>query len=133
MATENHVEETNNLIFGQKNVFEKDYSEKTKPLGLSIKVKLRYPTISETAKIKAEMSRMFEGTQQDFLTSILYETLLMFKYVDEGTKVWAVRETEEGIEKELIKDYFSVDGYANFNVLRMIFEDFAEWQERFRY
>lgn len=129
----NNIKETQSFVFGQDNVFDKTYDQLTKELGIRAQVKLHYPTIAEAAKIKAEVSRLFEGTPQDYFTSALYEMIVSFSVIDEGTKVWAVKETDEGIEKELIEDYFSVDGHPNLNLVRLVLEDFTEWQGRFTY
>ena len=105
---DNHTETTNTLLYGGKNIFEKEYTDIIKELGIKAKIKLHYPTVLEEAKIKARMSELFEGQPVDFVTSATYEMLLMLKYLDEGSKVWRITETEDGIERELIEDFLTL-------------------------
>lgn len=130
---DNHTETTNTLLYGGKNIFEKEYTDIIKELGIKAKIKLHYPTVLEEAKIKARMSELFEGQPVDFVTSATYEMLLMLKYLDEGSKVWRITETEDGIERELIEDFFDVDGYPNMSFVQIIRSDFITWRSSFRY
>lgn len=130
---DNHTETTNTLLYGGKNIFEKEYTDIIKELGIKAKIKLHYPTVLEEAKIKARMSELFEGQPVDFVTSATYEMLLMLKYLDEGSKVWRITETEDGIERELIEDFFDVGGYPNMSFVQIIRSDFITWRSSFRY
>jgi hypothetical protein len=117
-----HVEETNSIIYGSE-ILDKDLTSKTKEFGIGVKLKLRYPTIRDNALIRSKAKSLVP--EDESYLRIIYEMIVSFKYLDEGTKVWNI---ETG---NLIDNYFSLDGFSDFNVVSIVLDEYTKWVDKY--
>lgn len=123
---EEQSEEVMKVVGQHNNTFEKDYN--FKELGLKFRIKLKFPTLIDQARVSSEAEREFQGLSnimnQDFTKAIYMIKMITYqqrKYSEDKEAIY--------IPKYLRKPEEVYNPY----ILMTIAEDFQKWMDSFRY
>lgn len=118
-------QEVNKIVTSDTNTFEEDFT--FEEFGLSFKVKLKFPSMLDQAKIDAQVERYFEGLASLMppRTISAYRMLAIMQYQQE-------KYTGRGqvIIPEIFQD---VEEVYNPYILLVIYDKFTAWMNSFRY
>jgi len=116
------------VIAGHNDVFKEDY--KFDEIEIEFTIKLKFPSLTDQARVKAVMEQMFGG----FATlmnpqSNAYKAYYMLATIEHQINKYGV-DTEEVYIPKLFRNTEEV--YNPF-ILATIYDDYMEWRNRFQY
>lgn len=119
-------EEVLKVVASHNNTFEKEYE--FKELGLKFRLKLKFPTLIDQARVASEVEREFQGLSslmnQNFTKALYVIKMISYqqnKYSDDADAIYIpefLRKPEE---------------VYNPMILATIANDYQEWMDSFRY
>lgn len=123
---EKQSEEVLKIVSGHNNTFEKEYE--FKELGLNFKIRLKFPTLIDQARVTSEAEREFQG-----LSSLMNPNFTKAVYI---IKMISYQQNKYKEDKEAIyipEFLRKPEEVYNPIVLSTIADDFQAWMDSFRY